>query len=90
MTTLTFGSVSQEQIDNLVSELNKNGTSVIKNSSTGEYDIVGHGVKATATFNEGNLSVNVLSKPFYVSIGHLKESIAEHLVLPTPSPTPVS
>jgi len=82
MTTLTYIGVSQEQVDSLTKELTNDKASVVANPSTpGTFDIVGHGVEALATYDSNSLVLTVVvkSKPFYITMDHIKNSISEKL-----------
>jgi hypothetical protein len=68
------------QVENLEKVLGTAGTTVTKTSAN-EWEITGHGIKATALYTPADLmlSVDVLEKPFYVSIERIHEGITKAL-----------
>jgi hypothetical protein len=67
-----------DQVKNLQSELASHGTSCSQDA-TGKYLISGHGISANATYDGNVLSVNILHKPFYVSIDMIQNGIKDAL-----------
>jgi hypothetical protein len=74
-----FNDVSQEQIDNLVTQLRAQQTTVTQSGN--EYTIAGHGVQSTAVYDPQakTLAVTVTHKPFYVTEAMIENGIANAL-----------
>jgi hypothetical protein len=81
MTTFTVTPCTQDQLQKLIVELLANQTNVTKASFTvpNSYNIVGHGIAATAILTEDTLTVNILHKPFYIPESMIEDSIRKAL-----------
>lgn len=72
--TIIIDGCKPDTISKLLDELKASGTHVAT-QGVGIYVIEGHGVKSTATYKDGDLTVTVTSKPFYVSMERIEEGL---------------
>lgn len=76
MTTFTFSNVTPGQI--LALKLKLSNEAVVE-SNGNVTTISGHGVKASAVYENGNLTVTIVSKPFYVNTNMIHSQIMNAL-----------
>jgi hypothetical protein len=80
--TVIFPRVTRVQAEAMLEELRKaGGTSVTKGAEPDSYVITGHGVKVHAVYGdkEQAVAVEVISKPFFVSMDAIHSQIAKAL-----------
>lgn len=80
MQTLQF-KATQFQVDSLLKTMGENGSTVTEHDK-GVFDLEGpHDIQAEVLFSSetGDLTVNVIKKPWIVPIEHIKAEIIKHL-----------
>jgi len=78
----TIKPITKTQIDALEKELASAGTTITPNAAVdGGYVISGHGITATAVFDDSSeaLAVSVMHKPFFVPESAIQNGIRDAL-----------
>jgi hypothetical protein len=79
--TITFPNVTRAQVDAMLAEIRKDSASAVVEVAPDSYVIQGHGIKAHAVYGETEkaVGVEVIQKPFYVSMDMIHSQIAKAL-----------
>ena len=75
---LTFVATPQ-RVSALMDQLKAGGTTITPTSDNG-YLLEGRGITATVKYADPSLTVTVLAKPFYISLGMIRDGISNALL----------